>query len=171
MEKRPLTVAFTGHRPPKIGGYNDNNPQRKQIRSDMYAELSKLKEFYDITVITGGALGVDTDAAEVAYLLEIPYIVGVPCQGHSSKWPAASRTAYEKMLSLAKEVVLVTDAPYSNDCMQIRNMWMVDRCGLLIAVWDGSSGGTANCVRYADLQKKSIRYIDPKYRGLPPGVA
>jgi uncharacterized phage-like protein YoqJ len=45
--------------------------------------------------------------------------------------------------------------------MQDRNIWMVDHCDALIAVWDGTSGGTANCVRYAQKVGKPIVFIDP----------
>ena len=31
----------------------------------------------------------------------------------------------------------------------------------LIAVWDGSSGGTANCIKYAKNMNKNIIHIDP----------
>ncbi|WP_188052008.1 hypothetical protein [Azospirillum sp. Sh1] len=33
--------------------------------------------------------------------------------------------------------------------MNTRNEWMVDHSDRLLALWDGSQGGTANCVRYA----------------------
>jgi uncharacterized phage-like protein YoqJ len=56
---------------------------------------------------------------------------------------------------------LVTDAPYRAELMQIRNEWMVDRCDLLIAVWNGTPGGTANCVAYAKKEGCPIDYIDP----------
>jgi hypothetical protein len=32
--------------------------------------------------------------------------------------------------------------------MQIRNEWMVDHCTHVAALWDGSPGGTGNCIRY-----------------------
>jgi hypothetical protein len=38
---------------------------------------------------------------------------------------------------------------------------MVDNSDLLIAVWDGSSGGTSNCVSYATIKGKQIIRIDP----------
>lgn len=38
---------------------------------------------------------------------------------------------------------------------------MVDRCDRLIAVWDGSNGGTGNCVKYAKEVGKPIVVINP----------
>jgi uncharacterized phage-like protein YoqJ len=46
--------------------------------------------------------------------------------------------------------------------MQIRNEWMVDRADQVIAIWDGTSGGTANCVEYATKMNKPILRIDPR---------
>lgn len=40
--------------------------------------------------------------------------------------------------------------------MQLRNKWMVDKSDIVIAVWDGSEGGTNNCVQYATENKKRI---------------
>lgn len=59
-------------------------------------------------------------------------------------------------------VVYVTDAPYTRTCMQMRNQWMVDHCDALVAIWDGSSGGTENCVNYAKDQGVPMVRIDPK---------
>jgi hypothetical protein len=33
---------------------------------------------------------------------------------------------------------------------------MVDHADMVIALWDGTSGGTANCVNYAKAQHKQI---------------
>jgi len=173
MNKKPrYAIAFTGHRPEKrnepekIGGYDINHPLRQAIIKAMTDAVNravkKYGETHEIVAITGGALGIDQDAARIAYKLGIPFIVAVPCQGQDSKWPAESKKRYQKMLSLASEVVMVHDGPYNNTCMQDRNIWMVDNCDALIAVWNGTKGGTANCVRYARQVNKPTVYINPK---------
>ena len=45
--------------------------------------------------------------------------------------------------------------------MQKRNEYMVDLTDKVIAVWDGSKGGTGNCVRYAEKCGKEIIRILP----------
>jgi uncharacterized phage-like protein YoqJ len=71
---------------------------------------------------------------------------------------------YEEVSKKASEVVIICSPGYSNSKMQERNKWMVDQCDVLIAVWDGTAGGTGNCVNYAQSIKKadSIIYIDPR---------
>lgn len=46
--------------------------------------------------------------------------------------------------------------------LQIRNEYMVDNADVVIAVWDGSKGGTCNCVNYAKKIGKNIIQINPK---------
>lgn len=161
-------IAFTGHRPDKIGGYDETSPKRFALRQEIQATLQRAVDKYSTThqiiVISGGALGVDQDAARIAYQMNIPFIVAQPCKNHESKWFKESQIKYAKMLELAHEVVLVSDGTYDElgaKCMQDRNIWMVDHCDALIAVWDGTSGGTANCVKYALKVNKPIVYINP----------
>lgn len=41
---------------------------------------------------------------------------------------------------------------------------MVDDADRILALWDGSSGGTANCVGYANDIKKPITNLWPVYK-------
>ena len=158
-------IAFTGHRPQKLGGFDPTNPKRAAVRTAIHDALQRAIDKYgkthEIVVISGGALGVDQDAASIANKLGLPFIVAVPCQGHDSKWNPSDKARYKTMLSHASQVVMVHDGPYNNTCMQDRNEWMVNHCDALVAVWDGSSGGTANCVKYAQKMKKPIIFINP----------
>lgn len=156
----PSTVAFTGHRPAKLGGYAHHNPARKIIQQKIYDLLTNPIEGCQVTkAISGMALGVDQWAAQVCVDLGIPFVAAVPCADHSLIWPDDAKGEYNRLLSLASEVVVVSDGPYRHAVMQIRNEWMVDNSDLLIAVWDGSKGGTANCIRYAKLMGKRMRLI------------
>lgn len=50
---------------------------------------------------------------------------------------------------------------YKPYLMQVRNEYMVNLTEKVIAVWDGTSGGTANCVEYAKKKNKEIIMINP----------
>lgn len=56
---------------------------------------------------------------------------------------------------------LVSDEEYKPWLMQKRNEYMVDLADKVIAVWDGSKSGTANCVKYAEKTGKGIIRINP----------
>lgn len=51
-----MILAFTGHRPDKLGGYSETNPLRAQITYEIMKQLYELKP---TGVISGMALGVD----------------------------------------------------------------------------------------------------------------
>jgi len=154
-----MIVAFTGHRPDKLGGYRVPNPTYIKVCQQIDFALRELKPE---KVISGMALGVDQWAAYIAHKLQIPFVAAVPFEKQESKWPQQSQETYHKLLKLASEVVIISPGGYSHDKMQIRNQWMVDHCDKLIAVWDGSSGGTGNCVGYAKSVKKDIFFINPR---------
>jgi uncharacterized phage-like protein YoqJ len=153
-----MIVSFCGHRPNKIGGYKLPNP--------MYVDICRdidwlLRELNPDKVITGMALGVDQWAAYIAYKLKIPFIAAIPFEGQELAWPGQSQRTYNILRKLADKEVIVSEGGYSAEKMQTRNKWMVDHCNTLIAIFDGSKGGTGNCVNYAQSINKNIYLIDP----------
>jgi uncharacterized phage-like protein YoqJ len=155
-----MIIAVTGHRPDKLGNeYNMKGPISKKIYSrldDLVAQLKPTK------IITGMALGVDMIFANLAINRKIPLIAAIPFVGQEKKWPIESQRIYNRILSYAEQKVIVSPEGYASWKMQVRNEWMVNRCDILIAVWDGTEGGTYNCVNYAISKEKDIRRINPK---------
>jgi uncharacterized phage-like protein YoqJ len=154
-----MIVAFTGHRPDKLGGYKLPNDTYIRVCQKIDAALREIKPE---KVITGMALGIDQWAAMIAHKLSIPYLAAIPFEGQEKAWPEASQKIFRLLRKLASEEVIVSPGGYSPHKMQVRNEWMVDHCDVLIAVWDGTSGGTANCVAYAESVGKTIIRINPK---------
>lgn len=157
-----MKIAFTGHRPDKLGGYNLPNP----VYIHVCQEIDKtLKELKPEKVITGMALGIDQWAASIAYKLKIPYLAAIPFESQECKWPEKSQKTYRMLRKLASEEVIVSEGGYAAHKMQIRNEWMVNNCDILIAIYNGDkSGGTYNCIEYAESINKKIIYIDPTIR-------
>ena len=96
------------------------------------------------------ALGWDTAVAMAATRCGVPLICAVPFAGQELRWPEAAQQRYRALLAGAAEVTIITLGGYSSQAMHARNRWMVDRCDVLATLWNGSSGGTAACVAYAD---------------------
>lgn len=153
-------LAFTGHRPHKLGGYRQDNPQKSWVKDVIKHVITKI--VFPERIIVGGALGVDTWAAEVAYELRVPFILAAPFKGQESLWPEASREYYQRMLHYAAEVVVVSPGGYSAAKMDVRNRWMIDNGEWVCAIWDGTSGGTGNAVNYARKAHKPGIRIDPR---------
>jgi uncharacterized phage-like protein YoqJ len=157
-----MIVAFTGHRPDKLPdketGYKFPNPTYLYVCQQLEKTLKELKPD---KAISGMALGVDQYAAFVCIKLGIPFIAAQPFKGQEQMWSGENQKTYKRLLAKATEVVIVSDGGYSPKKMQIRNEFMVRACDKLIAVWDGSKGGTANCVAYAKSINKPVIIIDP----------
>jgi uncharacterized phage-like protein YoqJ len=76
--------------------------------------------------------------------------------GQECQWPKQSQIQYNQILLKASNVIVVSDGGYDNWKMQVRNEYLVDHCDVLVALWDGSSGGTGNCISYAYKKNKKI---------------
>lgn len=149
-------VAFSGHRPNKLGGYNLPNPTYVYVCQQIEKKLLELKPD---KVISGLALGVDQWAAHIAMKLKIPVLAAIPFEGQEKKWPPRSQRIYHKLLNKCDEKVYISPPGYTNSKMMLRNKWMVDQCDILIVVYDGGEGGTKNCLEYAQIVKKPEEII------------
>lgn len=151
-----MIIGVTGHR--SIGGYNYPNPTYEFV----YKETKKyFQANYPEKIITGMALGYDTICAIIASRLDIPFVAAVPFVGQESQWSDKQKRIYETLLSKAKEIIVVSPGNYEAKKMQIRNQWMVDNSDKMLACFDGSKGGTYNCVQYAKLKNKIVDVINP----------
>ncbi len=146
-------VAGTGHRPDKLGGYN-NDAADNCLRLIAHKYLAALRPS---AVISGMALGWDQRLAEAALLAGIPLIAAVPFDGQDGKWPPRSRAIYAELLRAARHVHVVSPGPYASWKMHKRNQWMVDFCTRVVAMYNGDpQGGTAACVSYAEQRRRPI---------------
>lgn len=156
-----IKVCVTGHR--NLYGYDLSNEKWMYLKE----KLKKiLKEIGCTHAYCGMALGVDTIFAQAVLELkesgfDIQLLCAVPCSNQECKWPKKAQERYHDILSKADDVIMVHDGTYTNDCMQKRNEYMVDHSDIVIAVWDGSSSGTLNCIKYAQKQNKYIMRICP----------
>lgn len=158
-----MKICVTGHRPGKLYGYNLSDVRWQNLKM-RFKQI--LIENHCTEAITGMALGVDTVfALAVLELKEEGYNIqlycAIPCRNHSCKWIEESIQQYNDILSKADTVKLVSDEEYKPYLMQKRNEYMVDLADKVIAVWDGTKGGTANCVQYAKKVGKEIIKVNP----------
>jgi len=150
-----MILAVTGHRPDKLGGYSS----LAMRRLDLFAEVILRHWTIENTiekVITGMALGWDQSVARVCVALDIPFLAAIPFAGQERLWPDASKQVYNTLLRQAIEVVTVCEGSYTSHKMQKRNEWMVDHADVLLALWNGTTGGTRNCVHYAERKQVEV---------------
>ena len=159
------SVSFTGYRPAKLGFTGEGDPRcvkLRQMLSEAIAELVRqgADKFY-----TGMALGVDTWCALSVMELkksypEIGLYAVIPCPNQHERWSDCDKMRYRRIMDSCSDVICVS-ASYTKDCMLQRNRALVDSCDLLLAVYDGKSGGTKYTVDYANRCGKKVILIEP----------
>ena len=150
-----LVVGFTGHR--TYGGQADGA---------LDAHLTALYGRGARTFVSGMAVGFDMAAAEAVLGLRARYadvrlVCAVPFEGQEARFPAADRERYARLLAAADERVTVCPR-YAPGCYARRNDYLVDRAGVLVAWYDGSSGGTRYTLRRALRRGREVVNLCPE---------
>ncbi|MBR3704298.1 MAG: DUF1273 family protein [Oscillospiraceae bacterium] len=163
MYAREETCCFTGHRPEKLPwGKNESDPRcillKSKIRDAIEAAYAEGKRHF----ICGMARGCDFYFAEAILALreekgDVTLEAAIPCAVQSASWSAQQRARWE-MLVADCDVKTVLQEAYTPDCMHRRNRYMVGRSSLVIAVYDGSDGGTRRTLEYALREK--VPFVD-----------
>ena len=162
-----MIYSGTGHRPDKLATI-DNWGQKTFNRLVDLARAA-IDIHLPAEIMSGMALGWDMALAQAAILGGIPLLAAVPFKGQESKWNHKQQDFYNSLLSKAKEIIIVSEGTYTPDKLQTRNEHMVDNSDVILALFNGSRGGTGNCIRYAKMKNKPIHnYWNSwiKYKGL-----
>lgn len=154
-DKRQHRCCFTGHRPNKLD-YSEN-----EIKPLLETAIDNAISDGYATFITGMAEGVDIWAAEIVLEKkkenkDLHLICAVPHPGFEKRRSRYETERYENIIKNADYVTTISDN-YYRACYQKRNIWMVDRSSLVIAVFNGTASGTKNTVDYA---KKIGVYVE-----------
>lgn len=153
VEKK-ITCCFTGHRPEKLPWRNnESRPDCAALKERLARTLEELYHRGFRHYISGMALGCDLYFAEAVLALRdrYPDVVleaAVPCPSQSKSWGEGERTRYQGILDRCN-LETVVQQHYTQGCMLRRDRYMVDRSALLLAVYNGSSGGTRYTINYA----------------------
>ena len=161
-----MTCSFTGHRPKKLISYTAGNGERySALKETLKKEIIKKIENGADTFLSGMALGIDTIAARAVIELKKTYpyvklVAVIPCEGQERLWKEKDVTEYADILSQCDEKVVLSEK-YTSYCMHVRNKYLVDNSDSMIAVWDGSPGGTGGTVALARKKGVPVTVIDP----------
>lgn len=138
--------CFSGHRFIKNSDLELIKKNLIEIIKNLYAEGFRV-------FLSGGAIGFDTMAAEAVISLrnqleDIRLVMALPCRNQDIKWTAGQKRLYNKVLSLADEVIYVSES-YTAGCMHKRNRFMVDSSSAVVTYITHMGGGTAYTLNYA----------------------
>ena len=164
---RENTCCFTGHRPNALPWrYGKTDPSYVLFKYRVRVEIGKAIENGYTHFISGMAQGVDMICARIVldYKKEKPSITlecAIPCRGQENGWSAQAIAEYRDIIKSADKVTMVSDQPYYEGCMRVRNEYMVKRSSLLIAGFNGKVGGTKQTVSLAKKMGLTIKIINP----------
>lgn len=162
---RESTCCFTGHRPDKLPwGLDENSAECRKLRIEIAIQLEALHSAGIAHFISGMALGCDLLFAEAVLAMREEYDdvtleAAVPCDSQANSWPEEQKERYNAILSSCDTVTFVQHQ-YTPGCMLRRNRYMVDSSSVLLACFNGSSGGTMNTLLYARRQSVKTIIID-----------
>ena len=157
-----MCCAFTGHRAQKLPWtYDELDPRCLDLKRRIADTVESVYLSGFDRFICGMAEGCDLYFCEAVIELrsrfpEIRLEGAVPFSGQADRWLPSEKERYNRLLSQCDRVTVLQDR-YTSGCMMKRNRYMVDHSDLLIACFDGQSGGTLNTLRYA--VRKSVRIL------------
>ncbi len=161
------TVCFTGHRSQKLPwGFNEEDDRCKAMKVTLQAEIEKAIQRGYRTFLSGMALGFDMICTETVLDLkkqcqDIKIIGAIPCKNQDSKWSYKEKERYRNLLNKLDGIRCVYDKYTGAECMLERNRYMVNNSSLMIALFNGQSGGTKSTIEYARKQGLEIVIIKP----------
>ncbi len=157
-EKRSKRLCFTGHRPEKL------KAGEAVIRTVLENAIDEAISAGFQTFISGMARGVDIWAAEI--VLErrstnpaLHLICALPHPDFEKKWAADWQQRYLGILAQADYTRTICEG-FSMGSYQKRNEWMVDHSAMVLAVYNGGSGGTRNTIEYAKRKGIHVKILD-----------
>ena len=165
MKKTEKVCAFTGHRPDKLPFQRVGDEAYNALMGRLKDEILRhITQEGVVHFVSGMAAGVDLMAAQTVLFLKrrYPWITlecAVPHRGQERTVGAAWRGVYREALTAADQVTVLSEE-YFPGCFHARNRYMVDKADCVIAVWDGTPGGTGYTVAYARKMGVAVTVVD-----------
>jgi ribonuclease HI len=101
-------LVVMGHRPPELGGYDDDNPVAASVRRELTDIVAAKRSMHpELVVLTGLGLGAEQLGALAAHDAGVPYVAVLPYPDPDKVWPAASQRRYRDLLAGAHSTVLL----------------------------------------------------------------
>ena len=164
---KSTTCAFSGHRPHKFPWKNrETDPRCVALKAALTKQITELVDAGVTDYYSGGADGVDAWTSMIVLTLRgknpaLQLHCILPHKGQADRWSQSARERYYEILKQADSVEYVSQK-YYDGCMLDRNRRLVEKAGVLLAVYNGEwRGGTAATVRYARKLSREIIVLAP----------
>lgn len=161
--QRSKTCCFTGHRPQFFPwGGNTGDPAAVKMLYALESEILQAIADGYTTFLYGGALGVDTWAAEIVLRLRrnlpLTLMAVLPFPGYNAD---VTENSYRQTIGASDRILCVNPARRMA-ALAARDRYMIDHSSRLIAVYDERShihSGTWRALCYAQEKQLNIRQI------------
>jgi ribonuclease HI/uncharacterized phage-like protein YoqJ len=146
-------VVVLGHRPPQLGGYDDDNPVAARVGRKLTEILAGLRAVHpDVVVLTGLGLGAEQLGAQAAVRAKVPYVPVLAFPNPDEVWPHARRATFRHLMAEAKATLTFSaDKPTSTQVaarvIARRNDWLAAQADCALVVWDGKDRALGTRVR------------------------
>lgn len=171
-------VGFTGHRPNKLGGYDLSDPRYAVLQSDLEHYIERnLSVFNTVVGHSGLALGGDTIWSKAILSMKkkfpgrVLFHAEIPMMEQPEAWfkqsdidfwheqvnRADSKTVYGSLQGLSDAERKRMASVYLNK----RNVGMINHSDVMLALYDGTKGGTGNAVRDANQLNVPVHIVHP----------
>jgi hypothetical protein len=155
-----VSAGITGHQ--DLGDADTT----RWIREALLLEISRRPVDLGLTSLAAGA---DQLFTETLLAAGIPYEVVLPSARYEDAFSDDdARARFHSLLARARRVHQLPFATPGEEAYFEAGKWIVSRCDLLFAVWNGlparGLGGTGDVVKYAQSVGRSILHIDPTAR-------
>lgn len=164
--KNRVHIGFTGHRPNKLGGYDLSAKGYQLLQEDLETYIKRNLDVFDVVVGHSGlALGGDTIWSKAILSMKekhpgrVLLHAEIPMMEQADAWFKQSDIDFwhEQVERADFKSVYGSLAGHSDSerkklaakFLNIRNEGMLDHSTVLLALHDGTSGGTGNAVAYA----------------------
>ena len=163
------TCCFTGHRPQGLPWkFNEQDERCLKMKEQLKNEIVKAVKSGYTTFISGMALGFDIICAEIVLELKNTYphikIIGaIPCKTQDKLWMEKDKQRYKNILEKLDGIRCIYDDYIGPECMLERNRFMINNSSLVIALFNGTNGGTKKTLDYAKKCGVKIVVLTPMF--------
>lgn len=163
-----VSMCVTGHRPNKLmGGYDyyANEPIKDYMITTLRNFIELNPSVTELECYSGMALGIDMLFADAVLTLqqEFPDLIklhcAIPFENQTGNWVSESDIEMYNLIKDFADEVTTLEGIVTKDFylpLQKRNEFMVDNSDFVLAFWNGTKGGTGNCVKYAEKKGKKV---------------
>ena len=174
----PTKCAIAGQAQNRFSfGFDEEDLRCIKLKIKLLQQISILYENGVRIFLTDCSLGVCLWSAEIVAGLmflhgDIELFCVIPYEEQSTKWPKEYRDRYFSLHENCTQSILINSG-YTTKGLIACNRYLIDECGVLLAVCDNNNPGidkAAYMVGYAKQVNRSIIYINPVTLAVTPTI-